>query len=212
MSIQFSPSDEPIVLFGNGKPPVHPNEFLRLKNAGTILCIEGGADRLQQLGFNADYILGDMDSITNMDNWMHTEKIILEDQSQTDLEKSFTWCVEKGIRQLSIVGCSGYRDDHHQMSFQLLSIFSDQIQMDMVTNFSTIYCIHGSRDFECTPDQTISLIPKDYITKIKTTGLQYPLNNENLQNNSQGISNIAKESKFSIQTNGPVWVILNHHE
>ena len=210
--MQFSPSDEPIVLFGNGQPPVHPNEFLRLNKAGTILCTDGGADRLQQLGFKADYILGDMDSITDMDNWMHAEKIILEDQSQTDLEKSLTWCVERGIRQLSLVGCSGYRDDHHQMSFLLLSIFSDQIQMEMVTNLSTIYCVHGSRNFECTPDQIISLIPKDYITKIKTTGLQYPLNNESLQYDSQGISNIAMESRFSIQTNGPVWVILNHPE
>jgi len=210
--MQFSPSDEPIVLFGNGQPPVHPNEFLRLNKAGTILCTDGGADKLQQLGFKADYILGDMDSIIDMDNWMHAEKIILEDQSRTDLEKSLTWCVERGIRQLSLVGCSGYRDDHHQMSFLLLSIFSDQIQMEMVTNFSTIYCVHGSRDFECTPDQIISLIPKDYITKIKTTGLQYRLNNENLQYDSQGISNIAMESRFSIQTNGPVWVILNHPE
>ena len=210
--MQFSPSDEPIVLFGNGHPPVHPNEFLRLNKAGTILCTDGGADRLQQLGFKADYILGDMDSIAAMDNWMHAVKINLEDQARTDLEKSLTWCVERGIRQLSLVGCSGYRDDHHQMSFLLLSIFSDQIQMEMVTNFSTIYCVHGSRDFECTPDQIISLIPKDYITKIKTTGLQYRLNNENLQYDSQGISNIAMESQFSIQTNGPVWVILNHPE
>ena len=210
--MQFSPSDEPIVLFGHGQPPVHPNEFLRLKKARTILCTDGGADRLYKLGFKADYILGDMDSITDMDNWMHAEKIILEDQSRTDLEKSLTWCVEKSIRQLSLVGCSGYRDDHHQMSFLLLSIFSSQMQMEMVTNFSTIYCVHGYRDFECTPDQIISLIPKDYITKIKTTGLQYPLNNENLQYESQGISNIAMESQFSIQTNGPVWVILNHPE
>ena len=210
--MQFIPSDEPIVLFGHGQPPVHPNEFLRLNKAGTILCTDGGADRLKKLGFKADYILGDMDSITDMDNWMHAEKIILEDQSQTDLEKSLTWCVERGIRQLSLVGCSGYRDDHHQMSFLLLSIFSDQIQMEMVTNFSTIYCVHGSRDFECTLSQVISLIPKDYITKIKTTGLQYPINNENLQYESQGISNIAMESQFSIQTNGLVWVILNHPE
>ena len=84
--------------------------------------------------------------------------------------------------------------------------------MEMVTNFSTIYCVHGSRYFECTPDQIISLIPKDYTTKIKTTGLQYRLNYENLQYDSQGISNIATESRFSIQTNGPVWVILNHPE
>ena len=210
--MQFSPSDEPIVLFGNGQPPVHPNEFLRLKKAGTIICTDGGADRLQKLGFKADYILGDMDSIAAMDNWMHAVKINLEDQARTDLEKSLTWCVERGTRQMSLVGCSGYRDDHHQMSFILLSIFSDQIQMEMVTNLSTIYCVHGSSNFECTPDQIISLIPKDYITKIKTTGLQYPLNNENLQYESQGISNIAMESQFSIQTNGPVWVILNHPE
>ena len=173
--MQFSPSDEPIVLFGHGQPPVHPSEFLRLKKAGTIICTDGGADRLQQLGFKADYILGDMDSIAAMDNWMHAVKIILEDQARTDLEKSLTWCVEKGIKQLTLVGCSGYRDDHHQISFLLLSIFSNQMQMEMVTNFSTIYCVHGSRDFECTPDQIISLIPKDYITKIKTTSSKQSL-------------------------------------
>ena len=210
--MHFSPNDEPIVLFGNGHPPVHPNEILKLKTAGTILCIDGGTDRLDKLGFKANYILGDMDSIIDVDNWMHAKKIVLKDQSRTDLEKSLTWCVEKGIRQLSLVGCSGYRDDHHQMNFLLLSIFSNQIQLEMVTNFSTIYCVHGSQDFQCNPNQIISLIPKDYITKIKTTGLQYPLNNENLHYDSQGISNIAIKSQFSIQANGPVWVIINHLE
>tara|TARA_B100000686_G_scaffold146589_1_gene154062 strand:+ start:1690 stop:2322 length:633 start_codon:yes stop_codon:yes gene_type:complete len=208
--MSFSINDHPIILFGNGSPPVHQNEFLKLQNAKTILCIDGGAIKLLELGFKADYILGDMDSINNIDNWRNINKIILKDQSRTDLEKSLNWCLRKGIKQLTLIACSGNRDDHHQINFLLLSIYSSQMKIKMITNFSTIYCVNGKYDFKCIPNQVVSLIPEEYNTIINTTGLAYPIKNDNLKYKSQGISNKTKESKFSIQTNGMVWVILNH--
>lgn len=210
--MKCSSIQNPIILFGNGQPPIHPIELKALKEANTIICVDGGANRLEKLGFEADYILGDMDSITDLDNWVNSEKIILEDQSMTDLEKALNWCLQKRISQLTIIGFSGLRDDHHQIGFLVLSTFSSQIKIEMLTNFSTIYCVDGYQEFNCTPNQMISLIPNYYLTKIQTAGLKYPLNNEKLQYTSQGVSNSTIENLFSINTNGPVWVILNHPE
>ena len=41
-----------IVLFGNGEIPTHPSALTIIDNAKTIICLDGGADKLIELYFN----------------------------------------------------------------------------------------------------------------------------------------------------------------
>ena len=51
MTIDISKLNHPIALFGNGEKPFHPKPIEILKNAGSILCADGGANKLKQIGF-----------------------------------------------------------------------------------------------------------------------------------------------------------------
>ena len=56
----------------------------------------------------------------------------------------------------------------------------------------------------------MSIITKNNDVKITTEGLKYSLKNETLNFPSQGISNVALRSSFSLDVSKPVWVIVNH--
>ena len=77
----------PHALFGNGPKPTHPIAKERLKFINTFFCIDGGADKLVEMGYSPDLILGDLDSI-NKKNKYNCDIIYLEDQAKNDLEKS----------------------------------------------------------------------------------------------------------------------------
>ena len=64
MPLDNSQYKGPFVLFGNGSLPTHTIPINILKSAVTILCTDGGADKLKNLELQPDIILGDMDSLS----------------------------------------------------------------------------------------------------------------------------------------------------
>lgn len=203
---------QPIILFGNGEIPSHPIELNTLKNGSTILCADGGVDKLLSLELIPDLILGDLDSLSQNTSDYSCDFIHLPDQSKNDLEKSLEWCCEKNIEKLSLIGFSGKRDDHNMATLLLLTEYSEKMDLILYTNHSTIFCINGQREFGSLAGQEISMIPLRPSIIITSDGLKFPIKDRFLDSTTHGISNIAIGSRFSINANGPVWVFLNHTE
>ena len=199
-----------IVLFGNGEIPTHPSALTIIDNAKTIICLDGGADKLIELGYKPDAILGDLDSLLYKSRTYDCDIIKLLDQNKTDLEKGLEWCFSKSIRDIYLIGFSGERDDHNTMALYSLFLFSEKIKMIMITNHSTIHCLKGKSKFSVIKEQSISLIVKNANTSISTKGLKYELNNEKLISAGHGVSNIAIAENIEIITNDWTWIFINH--
>ena len=82
----------PIILFGNGVIPKHPAVLKKISEANSILCVDGGADKLEKIGHYPDLILGDLDSLIHDPGKYECDLIHLDDQYRTDLEKILEWC------------------------------------------------------------------------------------------------------------------------
>ncbi len=202
--------NHPIVMFGNGEIPHHSIPLEKLKNASTLISLDGGCDKLLNLGLNPDFIIGDLDSL-KMDRAKYKGKIILmKDQSKTDLEKGIEWLINEKIQKLELIGCSSNRDDHHLANLLLIEKYSKIIEIKMTTNWSVIRCLNRSKTFKSIPGQVVSIIPKNNNVKITTEGLKYSLKNEMLSHRSEGISNVALGKYFSLAVSQPVWIIINH--
>ena len=130
----------------------------------------------------------------------------------TDLEKSILWCYENAIKELYLVGVSGLRDDHSMATFWILLKFAGKMKITLLSNYSKINCIKNKTIFDTSPGQVVSLIPSSSDTKITTSGLQYTLQKEKLSTPTQGISNVAINTSFSIEATDWVWVIINHEK
>jgi len=212
MPLDISQLKGPFVLFGNGEIPTHNIPTNILKSAGTILCADGGADKLKHLGFQPDLIFGDMDSLSLDRSEYNCNFVELDDQSKTDLEKNLEWCCENGITEISLLGFSGEQDDHNMAALWTLVSFSEKMELTFYSNFSKIICVKGDAQFDVFPGQTVSIISTKENIEISATGLQYPINNSILKPPSFGIRNSAKSESFFIQTNGSVWVFLNYEK
>ena len=63
MNVDLNNFKPPYVLYGNGELINHSLPLKKLKNSGTIIALDGGANKLIKLGFKPHIILGDLDSI-----------------------------------------------------------------------------------------------------------------------------------------------------
>ena len=200
----------PYALFGNGSNPRHPTVKDRLKSINTFFCVDGGADKLITMGYSPDVILGDLDSIDKENKIYNSTIVHLEDQSKNDLEKSISWCVNQGIKELELFGFSYGRDDHHLANLFIMKNFSDRIKMKMYTDKSLIFCINKHSTFLSKANQIVSIFTFNEKTTITTTGLKYALKNSPLTSPSQGISNLTTGSSFSVDPSGWTFIIINY--
>jgi len=209
MTIDISKLNHPIALFGNGEKPFHPKPIEILKNAGSILCADGGANKLKQIGFKPDIILGDLDSLKNSS--FNCRIIKLNDQNKTDLQKSLDWCIDNGIKGLSLIGFSGGDDDHWMAALWTLINYYEKLNLLFYSNTATIFCVNGEQTIETISGQTISIIPSKDETRITLKNLKYSFKDQKLYPPSFGIRNLALGSSFFIKTTKPVWIFLSYH-
>ena len=202
--------ESPNALFGNGPCPTHPIVKDRLRSINTFFCVDGGADKLITMGYNPDVILGDLDSIKKREKAYNCAIVYLEDQSKNDLEKSVCWCANQGIKELELFGFSYGRDDHHLANLFIMKDFSDKVRMKMYTDKSLIFCINEHSTFLSKANQTVSIFTFTKKTTITTSGLKYALKNSSLAYPSQGISNLAIGSSFSVTPSDWTFIIINY--
>ena len=205
-------NESPIILFGNGEVPSHPTVLNKIESVGTVICLDGGTDKLIKLGYKPTCIIGDLDSLSKKPEDYGCEFIALTEQSKNDLEKGLEWCLDKGIKDISIIGFSGLRDDHHTAALFALKSFSEKMDITMLTNHSAVRCIKGTSKFRVSKGQLISILASQSDTLIQTTGLEYELSNEKLLSPGNGISNIAISNHIEIDSNDWVWIFINHLE
>jgi len=207
MAIDVSQWKEPFVLFGNGEIPSHQIPLDQLKRAKSILCVDGGATNLTQLGFAPNIILGDLDSVESKS--FDCPIVSLKNQHKTDLQKSLDWCIDNSITELSLIGFSGKDDDHWMAALWTLVTYYDKINLTFYSNHSMVLCMKGDQIFESVPKQTISIIPTSENIKLSVAGLKYPINDAELLPPSFGTRNEAIGHSFNIIASDMVWVFRN---
>ena len=126
------------LVIANGEFPYHKSALSPLKQNWKIICIDGATDKLKALGKEPDIVIGDFDSTkiqkterTNL--WIETPN-----QNKTDLEKTFEWCVKNQIKEIVLLGAGGQREDHLLGNLFLVSKFYNDLNIEVVTNYSKI--------------------------------------------------------------------------
>ena len=200
----------PTIVLANGEFPKHQSALDILNFDYNIICTDGSADKLKGHGIPPKIIIGDFDSAKIIDKKSEALWIERPDQNKTDLEKAFEWCLSKNIKKIILLGAGGIREDHMLGNLFIVSKFSDLFEIEVVTNYSTIFCIKGSKTIEAKIGQQISIVAAENVERIKVTGLKYSLTNEPLSPSSRAISNEAIGEKFSIECTDKIFLFLNH--
>ena len=134
----------------------------------------------------------------------------ISDQDNTDLDKALEWCKLNSLSPLTVLGASQLREDHTIGNLMLLANYSDELDINFVTDYFTITCHHGKRSFTSFKQQLVSILPVEDIQSITTEGLEFPLTDEPFPLSSRGISNRATGHQFIITSSRKICVFRSH--
>lgn len=200
----------PIVIIANGKYPSHSYPLEIIDKAKTIICTDGSANKLKNHGFDPTFVIGDMDSIKNIQDFTESEFIHIPRQDNTDLEKVFNYCIKYKINKVSLLGATGIRDDLALTNMIMLIQYYNKLQIRMVTDIYTIECIKGKHTFSSFPQQTISLMAVYRVKSVTTKGLKFSLKKQSMIPSGMGISNLAIGNQFTINSSGKILLFRRH--
>ena len=201
---------KPIVVIANGKYPSHPYPYKLIEDANTIICTDGSANKLKKHGYDPTFVIGDMDSIKNIKDFNESEFLHIPKQDNTDLEKAFDFCIDSLVKEITVLGATGIRDDLALANMLLLMKYHKKLKIKIVTDIYTIECIKGKQTFNSFPGQNISLIAIYRVKSVLTKGLKYSLTKQSLLPSGHGVSNTATGDKFTIKSSNRMLLFQGH--
>ena len=163
------------VILANGEFPAADSPAGRiLATAKRVIACDGAADAFRdQTGREADYVVGDLDSI-GRDGLRAVGKagvVHLPDQETNDLEKAIRFCRGRGWKDLVIVGASGKREDH-----LLSNVFRAMaLGVEMVTAAGRFLPFGRKLKLKVKKGTPISVFATDAQTRMTSKGLEWPL-------------------------------------
>ncbi|MEX2436516.1 MAG: thiamine diphosphokinase [Balneolaceae bacterium] len=189
-----------VIIICDGTAP-SKSQILKLLNKDTtLIATDGGANTAYQLGFEPEYIIGDMDSYSPTGD-EKAEVLRIDDQETNDLEKALKLALKKGFDNVIVLGATGKRLDHTLKNLSVLLQFNPEFDSIIFKDHhSDIFLIDSPFRQQYPIGTTISLYPlSGRVDGIKTKGLQYPLNNESLINGVRdGSSNKTIKKEIEI--------------
>ena len=162
-----------------------------------ILCADGGLRHAQYLGIKPNAVIGDFDSISKESSEFADEhnipmfKFPIE-KDETDTELALKFMLEKGCKDITLLGATGSRVDHTLANiFLLKNLFAYNAIGKIVNDNNIIYFVNDKLELKKKEEYYISIIPISTggIT-VCIEGFYYPLNNVEMQFGSTlGVSN-----------------------
>lgn len=182
------------VVIGNGEPPSKELFDAASGIDALIIGADGGANALAALGVTPDYIVGDLDSVSEqaLSAVPADRRIRVDaDDTSTDLVKALDHALTLGVRSAVLLGVTGGRVDHTLWNLSLLKRFQSRLELKIVDAWCETQLIDGKIEFDAEPGHKVSLCPLGGpVSGITTEGLKFPLRGESLAPGERdGISN-----------------------
>ena len=197
------------VILANGDYPSANIPLLMLENAPYVVCCDGGANEYIEKGNLPDVIIGDGDSLSETNRLRYASLICYNpDQETNDQTKAVRFLVEKGMRNIAIVGATGKREDHTIGNISLLIEYARQgCDVCSFTDYGVFIPCNGTTTHKCHKGQQVSIFSitaKD----LSAVGLRYPIYDFN--NWWQGTLNECIGEEFTINANGEYLLFISY--
>ncbi len=172
-----------------------------LANAECIICCDSAVAEFCEDGGEPDAIVGDMDSIPESLREQFADRLVERPEQDTnDLWKAVTYAVERGCREITVLGAFGRREDHTLGNIMLMAARLREARLQMVGDRGVFNFIDEPSEFESFAGEQVSLFTLDPATEISVSGLRYNPPANRLVAMWQGVSNEALCEKFEIET------------
>jgi len=183
------------IIFANGEYCQEVNE-INLAADDLVIAADGGSGHCQNLGIIPNLLIRDFDSTSQdlIQEWENAGVLIIRhpaQKDQTDLELALLHAQAEGASEIIVYGAVGGRLD---MTFGNLLLAHPELtfQITLICGGEEVRALH--------PGESLVLQGTPGESSIRTEGLEYPLDNEDLGFGlTRGVSNQMAAERAVIQ-------------
>ncbi|MBU3690011.1 MAG: thiamine diphosphokinase [Acidimicrobiales bacterium mtb01] len=205
-----------LLVIGGDAPRRHALDGI--EPVDVIICADSGFDHALGLDLVPHVVIGDMDSIADVDRARAHGSRIVEahpDKDFTDTELALAHALADGATSLTVLWGGGDRFDHVLGVLAALAA-PDLGRLERLTAWvgdDRMHIVHGGRQVRFTTEvgRTVSLVPlAGSAHGVTTTGLRWTLENASLEGSrARGVSNVAVAETVNVSVaSGCVGVVL----
>lgn len=213
------------VIVCNGK--ITDYDFARqvIRKSDIVICADGGASHLKNIGVLPDVLIGDFDSIDDneLENMIRLGVQVIKypkDKDYTDTELCVDYALKNNFSKIIILGGIGTRFDHTLANVYLLKKIFENNATGVIADEHNEIMIAGSRieinkniemcGIENSYKNKLTILPfSDRVEGLTTYGLLYELNNADINMGwTTGVSNeFTSDTAVLTLKNGLIIVI-----
>lgn len=166
-----------------------------------VVCADGGYLHAAALGITPDLLIGDFDSFSGaLPSGVKTVRLPCR-KDYTDTHECVQALLERGIKDILLLGCMGTRFDHSYANLCLLKFIKDQGGRGVLKDAcNEIFLIEGHVPISGKKGDLVSLIPfTDVVEGITTHDLEYPLFDARMEKGASiGVSNVMEKDGAAV--------------
>lgn len=187
-------ADLSFLIIANGEWPAQSIWEPLISRSTSIIACDGAAAQCVENGVEMDFIIGDMDSISELDETQIRDRgkvtfIRKTEQEENDLAKAMKWSIEQGAESIEVFGIEGGDFDHQFAA--ILSLCEVPFNTRIHTSQSIIQRIEKKLFISDSIESNVSfsLFAVGPVEGVTITGAHWPLTNHRLMPGTRGLHN-----------------------
>lgn len=200
-----------IAILAAGDYPRTEPALTALREADIRICCDSAAENLVAGGLTPDYIVGDLDSLSDVFRLRYRDILVHEaEQEDNDLTKAFRLALTLHPGRITLVGATGRREDHTLGNISLLLDYARQAPcpVTMRTDFGRFEAIFDTAILPASAGMQISIFAFDNSLTIRSNGLKYPTDAVRFDTLWKATLNEAISDRFTLTLSHPCGVLL----
>lgn len=143
-----------------------------VRSANFVLAADGAYDRLKEIGFEPNLVVGDMDSISGIPS---ENSVLDSDQDSSDCDKLLAYATKLGHSEITLVSIEGDRTDH--LLGTLGSCLRSPLTVRLALRTGAAWVLRGPCYFRLNAARgdILSLMPVEACQGVDFSGVEWPL-------------------------------------
>jgi len=189
-----------IVIIGSGEDYSKEKLKRHCERASFIIASDGGAKIALDNNIKPDIIVGDFDSIDNIneDKYRNIKKKRFPcEKDLTDSEIALRMAIEKKPTNINLFCMTGFYIDHSLAN--MYNLLRNYNEIKIITSNSEIFLIKNEKKITECKGKRFSLFPLENIYGLEIIGSKYTFNSKNINFTDYSVSNVFIENSGFIK-------------
>ena len=207
-----------VVILAAGEFPRKAYPLYLLREADAVVCCDGALASALKHGVQPMAVVGDMDSVSKSALKGFEGKVVkVAEQDDNDLTKALRYVLETfpTVSEITILGATGKREAHTIGNLSLLMEYEKTfglcdrgVNVQIVSDYSTAFVVGDSCSLALGEGRAVSFFTCDPSLKIKSSGLQWPLDSVVFDNWWKATLNRATSDEITLKFNHPTPLLV----